>query len=334
MPLTLATVDLLMSSAAITSTPPQRKVHGYRFTVLGSTGRIRMAGIPAARAEAFVADAVRWLRDVESRLTRFNASSLVGRITACAGVGMVKPDADLLAVLDAADRAWRLTDGRFDATSLPLTQLWSDPQRSTWPTDAEVAAARSLVDWRSLMRSTEAVWLLRPGMALDLGGVGKEWCVDRLIERAQTAGITDCLIELGGDCAARGHQPEHAGWWVALPGAAGALLMCDEALATSGIGTRRRTLTGRAVPHLIDARSGQPAGGVLRSVSVLARDCLTAGIHASDCCLLEHADPHALATRSDGLPTWCLASDGRLLADPHVLTRLHPIGHSPALVGP
>jgi thiamine biosynthesis lipoprotein len=329
---TLATVDLLMSPAIA---PSLRRPHvqGFRFSVLGCTGRIRIAGMPAARAEAFVADAVRWLRGIEARLTRFSADSLVGRINACAGIGMVQPDADLLAVLDAADLAWRLTAGRFDATSLPLTRLWFDPRRTAWPTAAEVAAARAAVDWRALMRSAEAVWLLRPGMALDLGGVGKEWCVDRLLARATAAGIADCLIELGGDCAASGHQPGHAGWWVALPGAAAALLLCDEALATSGVGSRRRELAGRSVPHLIDARTGRPAGGVLRSVSVLGRDCLTAGIHASDCCLLDDPLPAAIAARSGGLPTWCVAADGRLLGDPRLLTRLHPVGRDVAMAG-
>jgi thiamine biosynthesis lipoprotein len=297
-------------------------LHGFRFAVLGCSGRLRLAGITAARAEAAVADAVRWLRGIEARLTRFRADSLVGRLNA----GEVVPaDAELLAVLDAADRASRLTDGRFDATAAPLWSLWHDPARSTWPSPTEIAAARTLVDMGALVRDAGGVRLRRPGMALDLGGVGKEWCVDRLIERLAANGADDVLVELGGDCRARGRQPGREGWWVLLPGAAATLLLRDQAIATSGVGTRRRLLAGREVPHLIDARSGLPAAGSLRSATVVAADCLTAGIHASDLCLLEQVTADAIAARSGGCATWCRAADGRLLADPRLLALVHPV---------
>jgi thiamine biosynthesis lipoprotein len=162
-------------------------------------------------------------------------------------------------------------------------------------------------------------------MALDLGGVGKEWCVDQVLARLVVHGCMDVLVDLGGDCAARGSQPGRDGWLVLLPGAAAALALHDESIATSGIGTRRRMLAGRAVPHLIDAQSGQPAPGIVRSASVLAADCLTAGIHASDLCLLDQATPEAIAGRSGGHPSWVRTGDGTLLVDPRLLARVHPV---------
>lgn len=311
-----------MSTTTIPTTSHRSAVHGFRFDVLGSTGRIRIAGVPRVRAEEVAADAVAWLRDIEARLSRFRDDSLVGRLNR---LGEVKSDDDLDAVLNAAERAWRLTAGRFDATALPLWRLWHDPARTTWPTADEVAAARALVDWRALSRDGGHVRLSRPGMALDLGGVGKEWCVDRVVERIEAAGVDNVLVELGGDCAARGCQPGRDGWWVTLPGAAAAVALLDEALATSGVGTRRRELAGREVTHLIDAQSGLPASGALRSVTLLAHDCLTAGIHASDACLVERADPVAIAVRSGGLPTWVRTAEDMLMADPRLLARVHPV---------
>ena len=301
-------------------------IHGFRFTALGCTGRIRIAGVGDALAQRAVADAVRWLRDVERRLSRFRDDSLIARLNRGE---VVEADAWLSAVLAAADDTHQLTAGRYDATALPLWRLWHDPVRTTWPTAHEISDAQALVHWSAVERTDVQVRLTRPGMALDLGGVGTEWCVDRVIERLVVHGCTDVLVELGGDCAARGCQPLRDGWLVLLPGVAAAVTLSDEALATSGIGTRRRVLSGRAVSHLVDARTGQPAPGVIRSTTVLARDCVTAGIHASDCCLLPDATPTAIAERSGGNPTWVRASDGTLLADPRLLARVHPVAHLP-----
>jgi thiamine biosynthesis lipoprotein len=296
-------------------------IHGFRFTVLGSTGRIRIAGVAEATAQRAVTDAMRWLRGVEAKLSRFRADSLIGRLNAGEAV---PADADLTSVLAAAERAHRVTTGRYDASALPLWRLWHDAARTTWPTTAEIRDAQALVAWAAVERSG-IVRLTRPGMALDPGGVGKEWCVDQVLARVLAHGCTDVLVELGGDCTARGSQPGRDGWFVLLPGVAAALALRDEAIATSGIGTRRRLLAGRAVSHLIDVCTGHPAPGVIRSATVLASDCLTAGIHASDLCLLNSAIPTAIAERSGGHPTWVRASDGAILADPRLLTRMYPV---------
>jgi thiamine biosynthesis lipoprotein len=311
-------------AGAVTMEAPAA-VLGYRFAALGCSARIRIAGVAQARAEAFIIDAVAWLRDLERRLTRFSGESVIGRLNALAGRGAVQADGECLAVIAAADQAWRASAGRLDATILPLWRLWHAAERSSWPTADEVHQARAVVGWCKLHRDGDSLALALPGMAVDLGGVGKEWAVDRLIERAAASGIHDCLVELGGDCRASGRQGSPAGWWVALPGAGSALLLADEALATSGTGTRRRLLAGRSVSHLIDALSGMPAGGGLRSASILAPSCLEAGIRASDCCLLGNASPAAIAARSAGLPVWCAGTD-QLFADPRLLARVHAIG--------
>lgn len=297
-------------------------IHGFRFTALGCTGRIRLADCTLALAQAAVVAGVRWLRGVEARLSRYRDESLVAQLNAGEPV---PPDADLLALLAAAGRAHRVTDGRYDATALPVWRLWHDPARTRWPDAHDIMAARVLVDWAAVTIGSAGVRLARPGMALDLGGVGKEWCVDRLIERLTAHGCADVLVELGGDCAARGRQPGCDGWFVLLPGAAAALTLRDEAIATSGIGSRRRELAGRVVSHLIDARSGFPSAGIVRSATVLAPDCLDAGIHASDLCLLADAHAGTIAERSGGHPAWVRASDGTLFADPRLLERLHPV---------
>ncbi len=298
---------------------------GYRFDALGCSGRIRIAGATQERAESFIIDALAWLRDLERRLTRFSEDSVIGRLNALAGRGSVQADGDCLAVIAAAEQAWQSSAGRLDATILPLWRLWHAAERQSWPRADEIRQARALVGWCKLRCHGDALSLALLGWRSTLAAWARNGRSTRLVDRAAAAGISDLLVELGGDCRARGRQGGPAGWWVALPGARAALLLSDEALATSGTGTRRRLIAGRAVPHLIDALSGLPGGGGLRCASVLAPSCLEAGIRASDCCLLAAATPSGIAERSGGWPTWCGGADERLYADPRLLARVHAI---------
>lgn len=63
-------------------------------------------------------------------------------------------------------------------------------------------------------------------------------------------------------------------------------------------GVRRGILADRAVLHFIDVRSGKPATGAVRSASVIAVNCLDAGIHASDLCLVPTTDAVAIDQRT------------------------------------
>lgn len=294
-------------------------LHGYRFTALGCTGRIRIATVSRADADHAVAMAVRWLRACEAKLSRFQPTSLVSALNHGASVPR---DADLCAVLAAGADATQRSAGRLSLLAAPLWQLWHAPTRHVWPDFVEIAAAKARCGQLSI---GDAIQLQGDGAQLDLGVVGKEWCVDRLVDQLAAAGCHDVLVELGGDCAARGQQPGRAGWVVLLPGTAAAVVLRNEALATSGHGTRGRLLAGRWVSHLIDAVSGQPASGVVRSATVLAPDCLTAGIHASDLCLLDDVTPITCAARSGGLPYWLRSASDDVHSDPRFLVRVHPV---------
>ena len=161
-------------------------IHGYRFFALGCTGHIRIADVTAATAQSAVAEAVRWLRGVEAKLSRYRDDSVIGRLNAGE---TVDSDANLSAVLVAADRAYHLTAGRFDATALPLWKMWHDPTRTTWPTASEIADVQSLVAWSMVEQRDGIVRLSRPHMALDLGGPTRQ---DRLI---RSVAIGDDQIE-------------------------------------------------------------------------------------------------------------------------------------------
>jgi thiamine biosynthesis lipoprotein len=233
----------------------------------------------------------------------------------------------LSSVLLGGQAAQRLTAGRFNIAAAPLCKLWHDPQRLSWPTVEEIAVARASCVATAVQQSSLG-FRLTPGTTIELGGVGKEWCVDQLLNQLVAAGVEDVVIELGGDCAAHGRQPNHSGWTVLLPGVAAAITLCNEAIATSGVGTRGRWLVGHWITHVLDAVTGLPASGHVRSASVIAKSCQQAGIRATDLCLLTDDSPLMMLARSGGLPLWLRKGDGSWWADHQLAARLSPVTHT------
>ncbi len=298
------------------------EIYGFRFTALGCTGRIRVVGTTASEAQRVVIKAVRWLRQSEEKLSRFIPTSLVSRLNHGEAVAA---DGNLIELLALAEQTTQQTAGRFNATAAPLWKLWHDPQQTSWPSQAAIQEAINRCSDKIAVSDQGGVRLAKKGSIIDLGGIGKEWCVDQLVTMIKQEGIHHVMVELGGDCAAYGHQPDRDGWAVLLPGVAGAVILNNEAIATSGIGTRGRWLMGQWSPHLMDANTGMPASGVVASASVIASTCVVAGVHASDLCLLSDMSNVELMARHGNYPTWLRLQDGAWWTTPQTATRIYPV---------
>jgi len=123
---------------------------------------------------------------------------------------------------------------------------------------------------------------LRPGTELDLGATAKAHAADRIAAAAAAETGAGVLVSLGGDIALAGEGPP-GGWSVRVTddhrSAAGApgqtVLLRSGGLATSSTTVRR---WGAGAHHLIDPRTGRPAGSPWRTVSVAAGTCSDANI--------------------------------------------------------
>jgi thiamine biosynthesis lipoprotein len=145
-------------------------------------------------------------------------------------------------------------------------------------------AVAAVPDWRDIgLDADESCIYLPPGSRIDLGGVAKGWIVQQIADRL--AGAGPCLVDAGGDLVARGKPVESdlVGWLVTTPGspatnAEGArhILLCDAAVATSGVDYRRWSRDGQDFHHLIDPRTGLPARSDVLTATVVAPDAVQA----------------------------------------------------------
>lgn len=271
---------------AILDTPLQEGPGGachLAFRAMGTACRIDFEAGRRARAEEYRRRVMDWIQDFERRFSRFRPDSLVSRINAAAGREWVEIDAEAEGLFALCDWFFWMTRGVFDPTSLPLLQLW-DYRAAEVPAEPRVRDALGKVGWKRFQRDGRRVRLPEPGMGIDLGGIGKEYAVDRAMEMAVEHGFGNVLVNFGNDLRVRGEPPEKGAWRIGLedprePGRCwGGVAVRDRAVTTSGDYLRKFEAGGRRYGHILDPRTGYPVRNGCLAVSVVAPTCTEAGI--------------------------------------------------------
>ena len=243
------------------------------------------AATPAA-GERGVAAALDEVERLEAILSDYRPDSELSRLSAAAPMESPVPVSDeMWEVLTRAVAFRDASDGAFDPTVGPLTTLWRQSRRSgALPLPAKLDAARAAVGAGALVRvdAPRGVWLTRPRMRLDLGGIGMGYAIDRALAILSEQGIDSALVDASGDVGASGAPPGEEGWRIAIdpiPGTpaamTGEVLLAHAAITTSGDARQSVAIGGRRYSHIVDPRTGIGIDGPA-AVTVIAADATTA----------------------------------------------------------
>lgn len=247
-----------------------------------------------------VLDALESVDAIERRLTVYDARSEVSAVNRAAGERPVRVSAETFALLEHAVRLSESTGGAFDITAGPLIDAWGfTTRRGRKPTLEEIGQALALVGMDQLRLDAEArtAELCQPKMRINLGAIGKGDAIDHLASRLKTAGICDFLIHAGHSSvlacgnqfepptseSVDGAEPDQPprGWKVGIAHPTkpnrriAGIWLIDAALGTSGSGKQFFHHRGKRYGHVIDPRTGQPAGDML-SISVVTPQAVDA----------------------------------------------------------
>jgi FAD:protein FMN transferase len=297
-------------------TESQGDYHLLTFRAMSTPVRICFCQEKPAAAAEFQRAAGQWVASFESRYSRFIPESIVGQINVGAGGDWMEVDDEADRLLGLCDEMYQLTAGVFDAASLPLLRLWDWKAVPPRIPDAEAtAAARGLSGWDKVQRRPRAIRLGSPGMGIDLGGIGKEYAVDRIMDMARERGIMNILVDIGQDLRVCGHGPGKDAWYIGLeePDRPGQCWTClrltDHAVATSGDYFRSFTKGGRRYGHILDPRTGEPVSNGCQAVTVVAPTCAVAGILSTAAFILGPREGLELIQRRGGGVEACITTD-------------------------
>lgn len=240
-------------------------------------------------ANAFAQEVTDWTLAFERKYSRFLPGSVVSQINAHAGKDWVRVDEETAMLLDLADAVYQMSGGLIDPTILPASRLWDyhSPRPHAAPSEASLSAALRLVGWRKVELRPDAIRLPVVGMAIDLGGFGKEWAVDQALQIARNHGLPCCMVDYGHDIAVMGEPPGSSHWIVGLedprqPGTYwGKVALRDCAIASSGNYNRFIEIGGVRYGHIINPTTGWPVLWESGCVTAIAPSCLEAGIFST-----------------------------------------------------
>jgi thiamine biosynthesis lipoprotein len=218
---------------------------------------------------------------IEHRLTIYRDDGEVARVNRLAFDRPFQLSSPTFDLLRQATEWSKRTDGAFDITAGPLVDVWGFTQRSgKKPSKDEIDIALAKVGYQNLQLSPDdqTIRFARPGMSINLGAIGKGDALDRLAAELRQHGIRDFLIHGGNSSviAAGDQDPgSEMGWAVGIAHPTKpqrrlkGIWLRDRALATSGSGKQFFHHRGKRFGHVIDPRTGYPAGDLLLSLTVV-----------------------------------------------------------------
>ena len=201
-----STQQVLARVSQSAQTTVEKGLHKLEFRAMSTLCRVHCHGVSAEVARDFQRDVVLWTAQFEARYSRFIPDSLIGRINAAAGEHWVEIDPDMERIFTLCQELFFFTRRAFDPTSLPLIKLWDwKNQPHVIPSDDHIRTALELVGWNKVQRRAGGIFLPAAGMSLDLGGIGKEYAVDCVMNMAIQRGIPNVMVDFGRDVRVRGH---------------------------------------------------------------------------------------------------------------------------------
>lgn len=252
-------------------------------------------------------------RRIEQKYSRYLPSSVLSQLNQ--GAGRWQPiDPETFQLLSFAQQCYVLSDGLFDISSGLLRNVWRFDGSDQLPSVEAVAALLPHIGWQQIQLEPTQV-LIPQGMELDLGGIAKEYAVDKVGQLLQQ--MTEqhhpnlhLVVNFGGDMLAIRERPADHPWRIGIehPGlvdhAAMQVALRVGALATSGDARRFLQKDGIRYSHILNPKTGWPVTNAPRSVTVAAPHCTLAGLIATTA-LLHGADAEHFL-QAQGLPYWLI----------------------------
>ncbi len=217
---------------------------------------------------------------VDRMLSNYRTDGELADVNRYAAERPVRVTPELFTVLSECERYSRESEGTFDITVGPLIKVWGFYRGTGRLADKqEVARALEMVGYSKVVldAADSTVRFVRPGVELDLGGIGKGYAVDRMVTMLKENGISIALVNGGGSSIyGLGAPPsQQRGWEINIrdPNSPSKVVaevyLKNESISTSGSSEKFFMAEGRLYSHIMNPRTGYPGEGILE-ISVIA----------------------------------------------------------------
>lgn len=265
---------------------------------------------------------------IQALSDHFIPDSQLSKINQMAGIAPVAVDPDLVKMIGDSIEVSKKTDGAFDASIGALTDLWGIGHKGDFvPSQEEITAVLPLVDYRLIQVDPQAgtVYLPKKGMKLDLGGVAKDYALNKAAEIMKSYGIQSALLNAGGDIQVVGNKPDGTPWRIGVQDPRNSEGMTAKislgqwnVCQTSGDYQRFFIKDGIRYAHILDPKTGrQPTE--LSSVTLVYKDAAvynSGDIASSGFMVLGLEKGMAALKQFPGVEAIFVTTDGKVVVTP------------------
>ena len=303
-------------------------LYKYPQVSMGTFVEITLIGSSEESTRKAAFQAFQEIKRIEQLMSPWIESSDVSRINQSAGKEWVKVSPETFMVIKTANEISGLSEGRFDITVGPLTQLWRMAREKGVPPSAEELRQKlDLVNFRNVMIEEEGkVFLKKREMAIDLGGIAKGYAVDRAFELLNSLGYKYLIVNAGGDLRTGGLKLDQP-WSIGIqdPRASQKMMammsVSDAAIATSGDYEKFFMYQGKRYHHIFNPKDGLPPEEC-QSVTLLCKEGMVADALATAVFVLGPEKGYSLCQKLEGVDCLIVDKEGKIILSPGLQSRI------------
>jgi thiamine biosynthesis lipoprotein len=274
-------VVFLLAVALSVACAQREQVARFEGFALGTVYSVSVKGSVPERIEARI-DSVFAMAD--NSMSVFNKKSLLSRLNRNETDSV---DTHIDYCVDLARGVSELSDGKYDITILPLVESYgfSGGEGSG---EVNVDSLLAFVGYRKIAIRAGRLVKQDSRTRIDLNSIAKGYVVDLLARMLEEDGVSDYLVNVGGEIFCRGTNDKDEPWTIGIEtpvegnyvqGASVERLLAVQGMGVATSGNYRNfriNAAGRKYTHIIDPTTGASTQSRLLSASVVASTCAEA----------------------------------------------------------
>lgn len=259
------------------------------------------------------------LKDFDQSLSSWVPNSILSRVNR--NEKDVILDQNFIDNFNLSVRISQETDGAFDCTVGPLIEAWGFGFREGIELNQKmIDSIQEFVGYQKARIDKGILLKDDPRMELSFNAVAQGYSVDLLGQYLKAKGISNFIIDIGGEVLASGNKPNSESWNVGIQKptedeygkieAEIVISLNDKALVTSGSYRKYYEKDGVRYSHMIDPSTGYPVTHSLLSVTVLADNCADADAYATALMIMGLEKAKAFVNKRNDLEAYFVFDEG------------------------
>nr|WP_300310082.1 FAD:protein FMN transferase [Halomonas sp.] len=267
--------------------PKEQQVYAYSTVLMGSPILLKLF----EHNEALARQVFHLIKHYENLLTANRSPSEVMSINLAAGVHPVRVNPAVFELVRIAKFISLFPGSLFNLTIGPLVKCWKIGfQGNRVPQEEELQSRLLLCNPQDVLLDdiAQTVFLAKTEMEIDLGAIAKGYIADCVQAFLRQRGVSNALINLGGNVQTLGKPPDATGWLIGLRKPFGApdelvgiIEVINKSVVTSGIYERFFEQDGQIYHHILDANTGYPLDNELLSVTIISERSIDGDIYTT-----------------------------------------------------